>query len=277
VDALAPTSPPSENLPPVARGALFLALVAASAALACASVPAGHGAVVTSALGGLQPEPLHEGVSWVGFGAQVDVLDLRAQERNEDLKGIAADGAPVQANASVVTWHIVPDELVAFDREIGPHPYARIIRPIVQAAVRKVVARYSAFELMDTQNLPAIQKTVTQLAARQIRPMHVQLDMVFMRSLMVASGPCNAMIIDTSRLEQQALTMPHEIEIARARAEERRERGRAAAAANATIAPTLTPQGIADAREKAWTGLLTSPSTSVAVTPEASPLLEVTP
>jgi len=265
------------NSPLVARVVLFPTLAAASLVLACATVPAGYGAVVTSAVSGVQQEPLREGVSFVGLGAHVDVLDLRAQEEDEDLKGLAADGAPVRADASVVTWHIIPAELVAFDREVGPNPYARIIRPVVQAAVRQVVARYSAVGIMDTRNIPAIEKAVTELGARQIRPMHVQLDMVVMRGLVVASGPLNEEIIDTARLEQRALTMPHEIEIERARAEERRELGRADSAANVTIAPTLAPAQIADAEAKAWTSLLSSPWSSVAVTTEASPLLEVTP
>ncbi len=265
--------PPSIGSAPAAP-ALLLACLTLTAA--CVTVPAGHGAVVTTP-GGVRPTPLTEGVSFIGPWSQADVFDLRAQERNEDLRGLAADGAPVQANASVVTWHLVPGELVAFDREVGPHPYSRLIRPIVQAAVRRVVARYPAFELIDTRNLPAIQREITELAAKQIRPMHVELEAVFMRSLVVASPALAAAIVDTSRVEQRVLAMPHKIEVARGQADVLREQGRSQAATNAALAPTLTPQGVADAEQRAWTRLLVSPNTQVIVSPEFHPLLEVSP
>jgi len=243
---------------------------------ACATVPPGYSAVVTGP-SGVWTSPVNEGVSFIGPWSQSDLFDLRAQERNEDLRGIAADGAPVQANASVVTWHLVPEELVAFDREVGPHPYSRIIRPIVQAAVRRVVARYPAFQLMDTRNLPAIQKQITELAAPDVRRMHIQLDQVYMRSLTVASAELNAAIVETSRLEQQVLAMQHEIEIARRQADVRREEARALATANLELEHSLTPAVIADSAERAWSHLLASPRTSVLMPQELKSIVEVTP
>lgn len=252
-------------------------LALASAALAsCATVDAGHAAVVTSATRGVRPQPLGEGVTWVGPLAQVDTFDLRAQERTEDLIGIASDGAPVQANASIVTWHLIRDELVAFDREVGPDPYPRIIRPVVQWAVRQVVARFTAYDLIDSRNRPRIQREITELAARELRPLHVQLDEVFVRQLAVPSGPFQQQVLATGRLEQEVLALPHELELARGRADVRRDQARATAAAHALVAPTLTPPTLADAARRAWSDLLTSPSTQVEVVPDGSPV-EIVP
>jgi regulator of protease activity HflC (stomatin/prohibitin superfamily) len=255
-------------------GSSLVALIALTSA--CATVPPGYGAVVTLPWG-IRSAPLTEGVSWVGPWSTTDLLDLRAQERNEDLRGLAADGAPVQANASVVTWHLVPGELVAFDREVGPGAYPRVIRPIVQAAVRRVVAGYPVFELMDTRNLPRIQKAITDLAAGPLREMHIQLDSVFLRSLLPTSDALNAAIVDTSRLEQHVLALPHEIEVARSQAQVRREQGLAQKTADRDLDPTLTSKVIADARQRAWTALLVSPATSVFVSPESVPRIEVSP
>jgi len=258
---------------PSPRSALTLVIALAAA---CATVPPGYGGVVTSP-SGVRPEPLTEGVSFIGPWSQVDLFDLRDQERNEDLRGVARDGASVQANAAVVTWHFLPNELVAFDREIGPHPYSRIIRPVVQAAVRKVVARYSAYELMDTRNLPSIQKQITELAAPLVRRMHIQLDEVYMRSLTVVSAAFTASILDTSRLQQHVLELQHDIEIARKEADVRREEARAEAAANRELEGTLTPQVISDSAQRAWTRLLISPNTTVLAPQELGSAVEITP
>ena len=255
-------------------GVYMAALLAAGSA--CATVPPGYAGVVTTP-SGVRSEPLTEGVSFIGPWSQADLFDLRAQERKENLRGVAADGAPVQANASVVTWHIIPEEVVAFDREVGPHPYSRLIRPVVQAAVRRVVARYPAFDLMDTRNLPSIQKEITELAAEATRPMHIQLDEVYLRSLTVVSAPLTAAILETSRLEQRVLAMRHEVEVARSQAEVLREEARALAGANTELGRTLTPQAIADSAQRAWARLLASPHTSVVVSPEVAPIVEVSP
>ncbi len=259
------------------RRTAWWALAACAAVTGCATVPSGYGAVVTSPWSGVRAEPLGEGVSLVWPRAQVDVLDLRAPEPREDLRGLAADGAPVQANASVVTWHIVPTELVAFDRQVGPEPYARIVRPIVESAVRRVVARYTGFELMDTRHIAEIQRAITDLAAAETRPLHIVVDGVLIRSIVITSGPLYAKILETSRAEQDSLKMVHEIVISRARGEDLRERGRAQAAANALVAPTLTPEALTHAGTLAWTELLTAPRTKVLVAPDDRPALEIAP
>lgn len=261
-----------------ARAAFIVAgfLLGFVGATGCTTVPSGHAAVVTSPWSGVRPEPLGEGVSWSGL-AHVDVLDLRAQEQREDLKALAADGAPVQANASVVTWHIVPDELVAFDREVGPDAYARIVRPVVQSAVRRVLSRYTGFELMNSANVPEIQRAITEVAASHARPMHLIIDGVLIRSIVVTSAGLGAEIVATARMEQQVLQMVHDIEIARAEGEALRERGRAQVSAHATVAPTLTPEALEHTANDAWTALVTSRDTNVVVAPAGPYVLEIAP
>lgn len=271
-----PFPPGTGSVASYGRGHALAVVLGLAVLSACATVPPGYAAVVTTP-SGVRPDPLTEGVSFIGPWSQADLLDLRAQERNENLAGVAADGATVEANASVVTWHIIPEEVVAFDREVGPHPYSRLIRPVVQAAVRKVVARYPAFEIMDTRNLPAIQRQITALAAADARKMHIRVDDVYMRSLTVAAAPLTAAILETSQLEQQVLEMRDELEIARRQADVRREEGRSLAIANADIGGTLTPQVIDDSARRAWSDLLNAPNTSVSVSPEMSPKVEVSP
>jgi hypothetical protein len=231
----------------------------------CATVEPGYEAVVTNPLSGVKEQPLTEGVSLVNPLAQVDHFDLRTQERNENLLAVAADGASVEANASVVTYHIVPGELVAFDRHVGQDAYPRVIRPLIQAAVQRVVAGYTALECQDRANIPAIESAITALASRELRPFHVQLERVLMRNLTVSSRAFYQQVVETSQSEQLVLTMPNELQITRMQAEALRLRARAIAKANAIVDPTLTPKTLAEQSAQAWTAILTSPSTAVDV------------
>lgn len=248
-----------------------------SVGLGCATVPPGHGAVVTSPWSGVHAAPLTEGTFWTAPGSQVDVIDLRVQEAREDLRAVAADGAPIQANSSVVTWHVIPSELVELDRTVGPEPYAGIIRPIVQSAVRRVVARYPAFALMDVRNIPALESEISRLAASHARGLHVVIDGVVLRSITVTSPALQAQFVETSRLEQTVLQMRHELDLARARREQAAARARAEADANAVIAPGLTPEAVAHAAIDAWTRLLVSPGTEAMSAPATGYVLEVSP
>jgi hypothetical protein len=86
---------------------------------ACATVPSG-GAGVVLGIRGVEPEPLGEGIHFVGPLAAVEPYELRAQERNEDLEALSADGMVMDARASVMTFHPAQGEVVALAREIGP-------------------------------------------------------------------------------------------------------------------------------------------------------------
>ena len=254
----------------------WIVLGALSALSACVTVPTGYAGVLLTP-SGVQRAPLNEGTTFVGPLASAEPIDLRALERNEDLVGVAADGAPVQANASVVTWRVAPGEVVDFDRTAGPSPYEELIRPVVQAAVRRVLARYSAFELLDTSHVPEIERAVAQRAAAQLRPLHIELDGVAMRSIVVASAPLNAQIVSTAQLEQQVLAIPQRLALARAKAKERLVHARAEAAAHATIGPSLTPRVIEDIEAREWRDLLAAAHVSVVLQAGKPMSLEVEP
>ena len=257
-------------------GRTALALVAAL--LGCATVPPGAGGVLWSPGSGVQPEPLGEGQHFIGFGAAVDVYDLRAQERNEDLVGVTADGAPVEAGASVVTFHLVAQELPALDREIGPAYYPTVIAPLVRATARRILSRLTSAELTTT-NIRAAQEWMRELLVPALRPMHIVLDDVVFRRVTLTSKAAYAAVLETGELEQAAIEARADIAAAYTRAEERRARAQGIAAQMSTVAPSLTRQSLEEARIRARERLLTSPSTSVLVRPggESPLLLEIPP
>ena len=254
------------------------ALALFGALLGCATVPPGAGGVLWTASGGISPEPLAEGQHFVGLTGAVDVYDLRAQERNEDLFGLGADGAPIEAGASVVTFHLVAAELPALDREVGPAYYQTVVAPLVRATARRVLARLRSSEL-DTAHIRAAQAQLRDLLAPALRPLHVVIDDVVFRRVIPTSPLAYASVLETGQAEQAAIQARADIEAAYARAEQRRAEAHGVAGQLDTVGPSLTPQSLDEARLRARERLLTSPSTSVLVRPDGeSPLLlEVPP
>jgi regulator of protease activity HflC (stomatin/prohibitin superfamily) len=257
------------------RLTLFSLLLAGTTA--CATVPAGHAGVLLRA-SGVAPEPLAEGAHFVGPLARVDLYDLRAGHQSEDLVALAADGAELEARASVLTFHPAPGELVALAREVGPDYYGVLIRPVVRSAVRRVLAGLRADQL-DMPGVARAEREITRITAERLRPCHIVFDAIDLRTL--ALSPASAgyhAVVETSVAEQQALAARNLVELARRRADERRVDARGIAASHVLLAPTLTPQTLDDGATRAWTQLLTARSTTVQVVPsDLSTMLEVSP
>jgi regulator of protease activity HflC (stomatin/prohibitin superfamily) len=253
-------------------------IVVVLATTGCATIAPGHAGVLTTARAGVQPQPLGEGMHLVSPLSRVDDFDLRAQERNEDLIATSSDGVPIQARTSLVTYSIVPGELVALDRELGPGYYDVIVRPIVRSTVRRVLGAYRA-DALDTPTIRQLQAEATALAAARMRPYHVILEAIDMRTLQpIYSAASYQPILDAGVLEQQVLATPQKLEVARRRGDERREQARAIANGHARVAPTLTPLVLDDERRRAEEMLLAAPSTTVITIDRSHPTtVEVAP
>jgi regulator of protease activity HflC (stomatin/prohibitin superfamily) len=246
------------------------------ASVACTTVPPGHGAVVLGA-SGVRPEPLGEGVSSTPWFGEVTLYDLRQQQLTVRFNALTNDGGLVTASASIVTFRIVPEELVALAREVGPQYAQVLVKPEAEAAVRLVVAGLLADEL-DTEHLLAAQAEVTRRAAARLRPYHVLLESVDLRTLQVVAPLASAQVGRALVLEQQLLAAPRQMEIVRKTADARREEAHGLADQFETLAWSLSPQTLEDMRRRAWDGLLRAPSSSVVLKAAGAPaILEVSP
>jgi regulator of protease activity HflC (stomatin/prohibitin superfamily) len=242
----------------------------------CATIPSGSAAVLSNPNG--RVAVLGEGVHVISALARVEIYDLRAQERDEDLIGSTSDGAPVEARASLVTYSIAAGELEALEREIGRGYYGVVIRPIVRSTVRRVLAGYRADQL-DTATILEAQQQITELAATRLRPFHIILDAIDLRTLAVLmTADSYRPIVEIGILEQELLAQPQRLEVARQRGAERLERARAIAGAHDRVTPTLTPQVLADDAIRASAALISAPSTRVIVNDSKHPFaMEVVP
>jgi len=244
---------------------------------ACATIPSGSaGVLLTSS--GVARETEGEGVHFIGPFAKSDVYDLRAREQTEDFAALSADGGLIEARASVLTYHPVPAELVALDREVGPNYDEVVVRPVVRSTLRRIIAGYRADQL-DTPGITKAEREVTAITAQRLRPYHIVFDSISLRTLQISrSSAAYQAILDTAAEEQRAFQARLLPELARKNAVRRHIEADGIAKSDTAIAPTLTPALLSDAENRAWSTLLTAPSTHIEVRPNEQPyLLEVEP
>jgi regulator of protease activity HflC (stomatin/prohibitin superfamily) len=259
---LARAGPRRIERPRMRRAALLGALALLVGGGGCATVPAGYtGVLFTSS--GVDPHPLGEGVSVIGPLSSVELYDLRVLTRAEDLAAIAADGAPLVARTSLVGFHVVPGEVVALHREVGPEYYGRVVRPIVRAAVRRVLSGYRSDEITAAR-VASIQNQIRKVIALHLHPFHLVVDSLDLRNLAVDYSPKSySVVLETGVLEQSVLATPQLLAIARRRADERRAEARGVQAQHELVGPGLTSKTLAHAAIHAFGELLAAPSTSV--------------
>jgi regulator of protease activity HflC (stomatin/prohibitin superfamily) len=244
---------------------------------ACATIPPGRAGVVLRP-DGVDREPLPEGMHFVGPLASVETYDLRAQEQKEDMAALSAEGMMLEANASVLTFHPVPSELVELARQTGPRYYQVLVKPIVRSSVRRVLAAYRA-DALDTPAIGRAERQITEEVTQRLRPYHVAFDSISLRFLRIAPDSTDYhTIVATAVNEQKAITARQLPELARRHDEELRAEARGIAESHALVAPTLSPAVLNDSAIRAWSRLLAAPSTHVEVRPGAQPyVLEVEP
>jgi regulator of protease activity HflC (stomatin/prohibitin superfamily) len=245
-------------------------------ATSCATVPPGQGAVVLGP-SGVHPEALKEGVSGMPWFGEVSLYDLRQQQVTVRFNALTKDGGLVTASASVVTFRIVPEELVALAREVGPRFAKTLVRPEAEAAVRLVVGAMQADEL-DTDHIRLAQTEVTRRAAARLRPYHLLLESVDLRTLQVIAPLAQAEVGHALVLQQEFLAAARQLEIVGKQADARRAEAAGLAAQFEALGPSLSPETLENLRVRAWDRLLQSPSTSVEVEAAGAPaILEVSP
>ncbi|HXX32102.1 MAG TPA: SPFH domain-containing protein [Myxococcaceae bacterium] len=245
-------------------------------AVACSTVPAGYGGVAFGP-SGVDPSPVREGVTGTPWFGEVTLYDLRLQSLTVRFSTLSADGIAVTTSASVVTFRVVPAELVALSREVGPRYAEVILRPSVEAAVRQVLGSLHADEL-DSAHLVAAQQAITERAAADVRRYHVLLESVDLRTVQVEAPLALAQVGEALALEQVVLAGPHLLEISAQRAEARRSEAEGIASRDRTLVLTLTPEVLENLRNRAWSQLLRAPASSVvARSPGQTMLLEVKP
>jgi regulator of protease activity HflC (stomatin/prohibitin superfamily) len=166
---------------------------------------------------GLEDQVYKEGQYTVGFFDRPTVYDTRSQERDEQLQVLAANGLQIELDASI-RYHIVPEEVVKLDRELGIEYYSRLLGPTLRSQARRVVGRYQPEEIYSTQR-EAIEREIREGITNAIKGRHLELEAVLVRNVTLPPAIQQA-INNKLEAEQQALKMKFVIEKSKQEAEQ---------------------------------------------------------
>lgn len=206
---------------------------------ACSTVGPGRGGVLWKASSGTQNEVYGEGLYVIAPWNEMNVFDLRSMNRNEKLSVIAVNGLEMQLDASV-RYHIIHDELVALEREIGPNYYEIILAPVLRSEARRVIGRYTPEELYSTKR-DIIEREIREELRGKIAGRHIDLEAVLIRNIELPESIRDA-IDKKLAAEQEVLKMKYVLDIARSTAEEKRIQAQGVADYNRAITASLSQQ-----------------------------------
>jgi regulator of protease activity HflC (stomatin/prohibitin superfamily) len=256
-----------------ARYALLLSL----SGTACVTVGPGHAGVLWRASSGTQEEVYPEGLHSLAPWNRMDVYDLRSMNHDEVLTVIAVNGLAIELAASV-RYRVVPTEVVALQREVGPSYYETILEPVLRSEARRVIGRYTPEELYSTKR-DLIEREIREELRTKIEGRHLVLEAVLIRNIKLPDAIRDA-IDEKLAAEQDVLKMKYVIEIARSTAEQKRIEAQGIADYNNLVSASLSGPILEFERIRELGKLAESPnSKTVVVGPSsgAPPLLLTAP
>jgi regulator of protease activity HflC (stomatin/prohibitin superfamily) len=166
---------------------------------------------------GVENQVYREGQYAVGFFDRPTVYDTRSQEREEQLQVLAANGLQIELDTSI-RYHIIPDEVVKLDQELGIHYYSILLGPTLRSQARRVVGRFQPEEIYSTQR-DTIEREVREGIGKVIQGRHIELEAVLIRNVTLP-GVIQQAINDKLEAEQQSLKMKFVIEKAKQEADQ---------------------------------------------------------
>jgi regulator of protease activity HflC (stomatin/prohibitin superfamily) len=205
----------------IAKKAVGIAvtLVVGATTNACSYAHIGSGEVgVVQTPEGMNPSTLTTGDWRVNFWDRTKIYTTRSQEQAEDLEVLAANGLKIVLAASI-RYHIVADEAVKLDQELGEHYYATLLGPTLRSQSRRVVGRYQPEEIYSTER-EAIERQIREGVDKAIAGRHIVLEAVLIRNVRLPDA-IQAAINTKLEAEQSSLKMKYVLEQAKAENEKR--------------------------------------------------------
>ena len=212
--------------------ALFLS------ASACTTVGPGHVAVLWRASNGTQPQPYGEGKHFHAPWNSMSVYDLRSMSHDELLTVIAVNGLTLKLDATV-RYHLVPEEVVAVEKEIGPDYYHKILEPVLRSEARRVIGRYTPEEIYSTKR-DVIERETREGVLQKIAGKHLVVEALLIRNVELPEAIRTA-IDQKLAAEQEVLKMKYVLEVTRAKADERRIDAQSISDYNKIVTGSLSP------------------------------------
>ena len=180
-------------------GLAIAGAVVAAVGSALVVIPAGQVGVVFSALSGVRPTPLGEGIHFVTPAIEHVVLyDARLQEltlsrRGEDGPNVdesiparSKEGLDISADVTV-QFRVLRPQAAQLHKELGPQYVTTVIRPQVRSKVRDAIGQYGAADLISTGR-QAVESQVTRSLTEVFAQNHLELVGVLLRELRIPAS-----------------------------------------------------------------------------------------
>lgn len=221
--------------------ALLLIIGAAAISTGCTYARIGDGELgVVRTPAGVSPNALPTGDWQIGGADTVAVYNARSQQQDERLEVLAANGLKITLDTSI-RYHVLPDEIVKLDKELGDNFYDVLLRPTLSSQARRVAGRFQPEEIYSTQR-EQIERQIFDGVATAIKGRHIDLEAVLIRNVQLPDS-IQAAINDKLQAEQAALKM--QFVIAQQQADVQRQK---IAADGEAEADRIKAQSLADAK-----------------------------
>jgi regulator of protease activity HflC (stomatin/prohibitin superfamily) len=233
-----------------------------TSAAGCATVPTGRTGVEWTPTRGTLQRSLGEGFHFVSPFSRVYTVDLREQEREEDLDVLADNGLDIKLTGSIL-FQPIDTEVYRLIEQTGPRYYETLIAPYVRSSARRVVGRYSPEEIYSTKR-EQIEREIRQEVVAKLEGKHLQVNAILIREVHLPPAVQSAIQTKLEE-EQRALEMRFVLDRTRQEAERKRIEATGIADYQATISKGLTDKIIAWNGIEATEKLAESPNAKVVV------------
>ncbi len=216
----------------------FILVVALAAAVVV--IPSGY-VGVHARFGKVMPEEMMPGVHLIIPGVD-EVYQMSVRTLKYDLvgpnsvKSLSKDGLTIDLDVTVL-YKLNPDKAAETYVEYGPQYEDRIIKPVVRAAVRDVIAQLESSRVYQERDL--VQNKLYEQIKRKLAQYNILLDDILVRAIRLPQKVVEA-IEQKRRALEEAERMRYVVDREKLEAERKRIEAEGIAAANKVIARSLT-------------------------------------
>ena len=211
-----------------------------------AIVPVGHVGVVFDPFnGGVQTWEMNEGFNIKMPWQQVTMYSLRTQtyemhKGGDDMAihALTSEGLEVVMDVTVL-YHIDKKYAWKIHKDIGPYYAEIVIKPIVRATIRDLVAQYKAEDLYSTKTRTLFQQQVTDKVKTELEKKNIHIEQILVRHIQLPPQLLNS-IENKLTAEQEAERMKFVLQRETQEAERKVIEAKGIAQSNQIIANSLT-------------------------------------
>ncbi len=185
---------------------------------ACTYASIGSGEVgVVRTPQGMDPHVYTAGDWRIGGDDHARIYSVRSQEHSERLEVQSADGLGIVLDTSI-RYHVIPEEVVALDQELGPDYYGVLLGPTLKSQARRVVGKFKPEEIYSTER-DLIERQIREGVDGAIKGRHIALEAVLVRNVTL---PPQLQAAITNKLEAEQSALKMKFVIAQQQAEDER-------------------------------------------------------